>query len=224
MFDVSNQTHRRRHRAPVLRGQGIDNRRGHRIDDRPFPEISHFVRHAGLLLRQAGDDLRQSPPCRQACRRMRPIAVFHVPGRGVAQPGLARKQGGHLGKVKADRGIGGSAVEAAVMFGARRHHQHIRRQHVERPMGHAFAGVKQHADHQPVVGRNALGPHADRKRTDAERKVPDADMAERAAESPRPSCVTSTWDPWIAWCRPSKLSRLQVLIWIDRPIVGHPCC
>ena len=41
---------------------------------------------------------------------------------------------------------------------------------------------------------------------------------------PRPSCVTSTWDPLIAWCRPSKLSRLVVLIWIDRPIVGHPCC
>src|SRR4051812_23400359 len=28
---------------------------------------------------------------------------------------------------------------------------------------------------------------------------------------PRQSGITSTWDPRIAWCRPSKLSRLQVL-------------
>jgi hypothetical protein len=53
-------------------------------------------------------------------------------------------------------------------------------------MGHAFAGAEEHADHQPVVGRNALRPHADRKRTDAERKIPDADMAQRAAEFSAP--------------------------------------
>jgi hypothetical protein len=31
-----------------------------------------------------------------------------------------------------------------------------------------------------------LRPHAYRKRTDAERKIPDADMAQRAAESSAP--------------------------------------
>ncbi len=42
---------------------------------------------------------------------------------------------------------------------------------------------------------HALGANADGKRTDAERKISDADMAQGATETfPRPSCITSTWD------------------------------
>ncbi|HYI27553.1 MAG TPA: hypothetical protein VD863_06845 [Bradyrhizobium sp.] len=69
-------------------------------------------------------------------------------------------------------------METAVMFGAGRHDQDIGGPHVERPVGHAIAGIQKHPDNELVVGCDALRPNASRKRTDAERKISDADMTQ----------------------------------------------
>jgi hypothetical protein len=64
------------------------------------------------------------------------------------------------------------------MLGTGRHYQHVRRTHIERPVGDAVFCVEQHSDNELVVGRHALGANADGKRADAERKISDSDMAQ----------------------------------------------
>jgi hypothetical protein len=53
-------------------------------------------------------------------------------------------------------------------------------------MGDAILGIQQHSDHKLVVGRNALRANADRERTNAERKIADADMAQCSAKFSTP--------------------------------------
>ncbi len=73
-------------------------------------------------------------------------------------------------------------MEHAVMLDRWRDHQHVRRLHVERPMGDAVGGVEQHSDDQLVIGRGALGADPDIERADAEREIADPDMGQGAAQ------------------------------------------
>lgn len=115
---------------------------------------------------------------------VRPKMAAAAPGVGIAQPRLAAKKGFDLGEVEAHRGIGGRAVENAVVIEQRRDHEHVVELHVERPMGNAIFGRQQHPDDQLVIARDALRAHADIEGADAERKFPDADMRQRSAQPP----------------------------------------
>jgi hypothetical protein len=49
-------------------------------------------------------------------------------------------------------------------------------------MRHAVRGIQKHPDDELVVGRNALGADTDGEHADAERKITEANMGQRAAQ------------------------------------------
>src|SRR3954471_2368863 len=121
-----------------------------------------------------------------------------APGVGITQPWLSAEQRRDFVEVEAHGGVSGAAVKNTVMFEPWRNDEHIVELHVKRPVGDALFGREQHPDDQLVVAGNPLRAHADVESTNAEREVADADMGQRSAQSTRPSCITSTCEPWTA--------------------------
>jgi hypothetical protein len=123
-------------------------------------------------------------PCHglRADTRVGTIAMFAAPVGGIAHPALSAESAGYVGQVEPKRRIRRGAVESSVMVDLGRNHQNIPRVHVVRPVRDAAFRAEQHADDELGVGRRPLRPQSNRKRSDAEGEVSDADMGQQAAE------------------------------------------
>ncbi|WP_298253535.1 hypothetical protein [Bradyrhizobium sp.] len=69
-----------------------------------------------------------------------------------------------------------------VMLCLRRYHDDVRRQHVERPLGHPIRGAQQHADEYLHVCGSALCADAFTEGADTQREVTDSQMGNASAQ------------------------------------------